>query len=71
MCVSMDSRRYGLKGVEQPVTIYDVQGLGGKYNLFLPDRREKPVLLAQAIPISFRVLEEKRIVDISGYWQPS
>ena len=51
------------KGVEQPIAIYEVRGLAGKYNLFLPEKREQLIPLTQAVLISFQVLEEKRIAE--------
>jgi len=31
------------KGVKQPITIYEVGGIGGEYNLFLPKEKEAQI----------------------------
>jgi adenylate cyclase len=54
------------KGVEQPITLYDVQGIGGPYNLFLPAREGALVLLREAIPLRYTVLEGTRLSGIVG-----
>ncbi len=48
------------KGVKEPVTIYDVSGIGGNFNIFLPQKRVvKLVALSKPIPIEFTIVEEK------------
>jgi adenylate cyclase len=47
------------KGVAEPITIYEVGGIGGEHHLFLPELSEELVPLNEAIPISYTVLEEK------------
>jgi class 3 adenylate cyclase len=49
------------KGIEQPITIYDVRGIGGEYNLFLPERAEVCLPLHQEIPLWYTVLEGKHV----------
>ncbi len=50
------------KGVKEPINIYAVQGLGGKYNLALPDRLEEILYpLSEPIDLSYSVLEDKDI----------
>jgi adenylate cyclase len=49
------------KGIEQPITLYDVRGIGGEYNLFLPEREEMFFPLHNDIPLQFTVLEGKHI----------
>jgi adenylate cyclase len=44
------------KGIAQPITIYEVRGIGGTYNLFLPEREETLVPLPQEIPLQYTVL---------------
>lgn len=51
------------KGVKQPITIYDVCGIAGKFNSFLSDATEQFHLLKVSIPIEFRVLDEKHLGD--------
>ncbi len=49
------------KGVDQPTTVHDVRGIGGAYNLFLPDREEALVPLRETIPLRYTVLEGKHL----------
>jgi class 3 adenylate cyclase len=49
------------KGIEQPITVYDVRGIGGEYNLFLPERAEVFLPLHQEIPLRYTVLEGKHV----------
>jgi adenylate cyclase len=51
------------KGVDKPITIYNARGIGGKYNLFLPESVVALVPLPQAIPLQFTVLEGKHLGD--------
>jgi adenylate cyclase len=51
------------KGVGKPITIYNAQGIGGKYNLFLPGRTVALVSLPQAIPLHFTLLGGKHLSD--------
>jgi adenylate cyclase len=51
-----------VKGMTQPVTLYDVQGIGGKYNLLLPardDTAEALVRLREEISLRCTVLAGK------------
>ena len=49
------------KGVKQPITIYEVGGIGGDYNLHLNREEEAFFPLAEAIPIQYSILEGKQI----------
>jgi adenylate cyclase len=51
------------KGVAKPITIYNARGIGGKYNLFLPERTVVLASLPQAIPLQFTLLEGKHLGD--------
>ncbi|MGQ4650083.1 CHASE2 domain-containing protein [Lyngbya aestuarii] len=51
------------KGVKKPITIYEVGGIGGKYNLFLAKQEEEFFTLPQKMPIQYTFLEEKHISD--------
>jgi adenylate cyclase len=53
--------QFETKGVEQPITLYDVQGIGGAYKLFLPAREDTLVLLQEEIPLRYTVLDGKRL----------
>lgn len=52
-----------LKGVKQLVTIYEVGGIYGEYNLFLSKEEEIFFPLLTAIPIQYKVLEDKHVGD--------
>lgn len=48
------------KGVKKPITIYDVGGIGGEFNLFLPEKVETQLIdLKKPLPIQFIILEGK------------
>jgi class 3 adenylate cyclase/CHASE3 domain sensor protein len=46
-------------GVSEPITIYDVGGIGGVYNLVLTEQEENLTPLAREIAVSYTVLEGK------------
>ncbi|OUL24618.1 adenylate/guanylate cyclase domain-containing protein [Nostoc sp. T09] len=50
------------KGIKAPITIYDIGGIGGKYNLYLPKSEENMVKLNQEIPLEYTILEGKHAV---------
>lgn len=48
------------KGFKDPITIYEIGGIGGEYNLYLPEKEEVPLLtLRQPLIIHFMLLSEK------------
>jgi adenylate cyclase len=49
------------KGIETPLTLYEVRGIGGEYDLFLPEREDTPLPLRQEIPLRYTVLEGKHL----------
>ena len=51
------------KGVDKPIAIYNARGIGGKYNLYLPESTDTLVSLPQAIPLQFTLLEGKHMGD--------
>ncbi|MFB2922499.1 CHASE2 domain-containing protein [Aerosakkonema funiforme] len=51
------------KGVKQPITIYEVGGIAGEYNLFLPKEEEVFVRLTEEISMQYAVLDGKNIGD--------
>jgi adenylate cyclase len=45
-------------GTQEPITIYDIGGVGGKFNLCLPQKSEEILKnLLQEIPLQFTILE--------------
>ncbi|MGK7873704.1 MAG: adenylate/guanylate cyclase domain-containing protein [Xenococcaceae cyanobacterium] len=49
------------KGVKQPITIYEVSGIGGFHNIFLPREEEIFLPLAEEIPLQYTMLEGKHL----------
>jgi adenylate cyclase len=49
------------KGVSQPISIYDIYGIGGSYDLELPAIGESLTNLEIPIPVTYRILEEKHL----------
>jgi adenylate cyclase len=49
------------KGVDEPMTIYEVLGIGEPFGLRLPARPEAPVALAEPIPLEFAIVEGKHL----------
>jgi len=47
------------KGIEKPVTIYELTGIRGNYNISLPAKQLNFVLLKRELPVTFEVLEGK------------
>jgi adenylate cyclase len=53
------------KGVKEPLTIYEIGGIAGDYQLFLPPKTEVHwIELAQQLPIRFSVLEGKHMGEL-------
>jgi adenylate cyclase len=48
------------KGIEHPITLFEVLGIGGPYKLLLPETSERLVSLAKQIPLHYEVLEGSR-----------
>ncbi len=51
------------KGVKEPITIYEVGGIGEEYNLFLSKQEELFLPLPEAIPIRYAILDGKHVND--------
>ncbi|BAY83351.1 adenylate/guanylate cyclase with Chase sensor [Calothrix parasitica NIES-267] len=51
------------KGFSKPISIFEIAGIGGKYNLFLPEENISFVSLANQIPVKYRVAKGKHISD--------
>ena len=49
------------KGARQPLIIYEVGGLAGKYNLFLPQQQEIFLPLSAQIELYYTILEGKHV----------
>ena len=51
------------KGFTEPIAIYEVEGIGGNYNLFLPDNSESLMSLENKIPLTYRISQGKHISE--------
>ncbi|MDY6898720.1 MAG: adenylate/guanylate cyclase domain-containing protein [Cyanobacteriota bacterium] len=51
------------KGFSKPITIFEIAGIGGKYNLFLPEENVAFVALLNKIAVKYRVAKGKHISD--------
>lgn len=48
------------KGVKEPVDVFEISGISGKYNIQLPPKETMaPAELSQALPIKFTILNQK------------
>ena len=52
------------KGFNEPISIYDVSGIGGKYDVHLRKEKDSMIPLAEAVEVQYAVLEGKNIDDI-------
>ncbi len=56
------------KGVKEPLTIYEVGGIGGDYQLFLPIQAEVAwIELTRQLPIRFTVLAGKHVGELQHH----
>jgi class 3 adenylate cyclase len=61
-----DVIRVEMKGMPEPATLYDVQGIGGAYDLRLPDRSDRPRLLPEKINVLVARLQDKIVTGTPG-----
>lgn len=50
-----------MKGFEKPVSAWDIRGVGGDFNLFLPVREEALVALRGPLPVRFATISGQRV----------
>lgn len=55
------------KGIKHPITIYEIGGISGKYNLVLDNIAEEFISLPQEIPCKYRIVEEKHLSEKIHY----
>ena len=48
-----------VKGIDGPITLYDIRGIGGEHNLFLLEGEDRFIPLPEGIPIKYTLLEGK------------
>ncbi|AFY58507.1 putative transmembrane sensor domain protein [Rivularia sp. PCC 7116] len=58
------------KGFTEPISIFEVGGIGGQYNLFLPSEKDSLMVLEKKIPVKYRISEGKHISEseFEGYF---
>jgi class 3 adenylate cyclase len=56
-----ESFSFEAKGFRDPVTVHDLIGVGGPYQVSLPPRRERLEKLEREVPVSIAVLEGKEV----------
>jgi PAS domain S-box-containing protein len=49
------------KGVEHPVMVAEVLGIGGSHKLFLPDNVDAVIALAEEIPVNYSIVEGSQL----------
>jgi adenylate cyclase len=52
-----------VKGVQEPITFFELLGIKGGYDLHLPRRQECFQTLAEPISLTYAVLEGKHVAD--------
>lgn len=55
--------RIEAKGIDQAHTIYDVQGIGAPYNLFLPEAPDQLISLPETLALRYHVIAGKHLSD--------
>jgi adenylate cyclase len=45
------------RGIDQPVTLYEVLGIARPYHLFLPETTDTLVTLAEEVPLTYEIVE--------------
>jgi adenylate cyclase len=51
------------KGIRDPIALYDVRGIGAPYHLSLPPEETRLTHLKQVIPVQYRIVEGKSLID--------
>ncbi len=49
------------KGATEPITVHELHGIGGEYNVFLPKRQDHLVPVAEAVPVKYFMLAGKQV----------
>lgn len=49
------------KGVQQPINIYEIAGIAGNYQLFLPQEKELFYPISDTLPLQYTILEGKHV----------
>ncbi len=57
------------KGVKEPISIYEVGGIKGDYNLFVEKKEESFLKIPQPLLLEYRILDGKNIAETKYYGQ--
>ncbi|KAM3112337.1 CHASE2 domain-containing protein [Phormidesmis sp. 146-33] len=53
-----------MKGIQDPISLYEIGGIGGEFNLFLPKEEAVTLIpLRQTIPLQYRIVEGKHLSE--------
>ncbi|GBF78952.1 CHASE2 domain-containing protein [Aphanothece sacrum] len=63
MIIIESEKKVKPKGVQEPISIYEVGGIQGDYNLFLPKDNEIFLSVTQDIPLQYSILSGKDIKE--------
>ncbi|NER32182.1 MAG: adenylate/guanylate cyclase domain-containing protein, partial [Symploca sp. SIO1C4] len=58
-----DRKEVKPKGVKEPINIYEVIGVAGNYNLFLPTQEEEFLTLSDKIEIQYKLMDGKHVSE--------
>jgi hypothetical protein len=64
------TREVQFKGIDQPITLYEVSGLEGRYQFTLPDKAPEPfTILEPPLPVACFPLQDKAVAEVAipGY----
>ncbi|MGL5032752.1 MAG: adenylate/guanylate cyclase domain-containing protein [Microcystaceae cyanobacterium] len=61
-----EQKQVQAKGIKEIITLYELEGIAGSYNLFLPPKEEVFRSLSNPIAVEYQVLEEKHL-DLTMY----
>jgi len=59
----VEQREIKPKGVQEPITIYEIGGIGGRHNLALPQEQSVFLPLTEKIAIQYASIDEKSVSD--------
>jgi len=60
-CHINSSSKIKAKGIDQPITLYDIGGIEGDFQALLPEQDGKMFHRAHPLPISFKIIQGKKI----------
>ncbi|MBD1850006.1 adenylate/guanylate cyclase domain-containing protein [Leptolyngbya sp. FACHB-711] len=52
------------KGIQQPIVVYEVYGVSGYYNLYLPKEEEALFNLPRPLRLRYAIVEDKRVSNV-------